>query len=174
MVRWKLENAPDGKALPDDRTPVEAIAGVLAALRAVVDDLRPPALTGLSLGEAIAGHARVLAWSRGVELDLDLEASETIPEWAVRDVYRIAQEATANALRHAGAHRIAIRLVTRENDPVLEVADDGVGFAIASTPLGSGLQGMRERAAALGGDLEITSAVGSGTTVRLVLRLPPS
>ena len=154
---------------------VGAISGVIAAIRAVVDDLRPPALRGGSLEEAIAGHARVLAWAQGIELSLDLPGAETVPEWAARDLYRIAQEATANALRHASAKRIWIRLVREGGDTILEVEDDGVGFDVETSSLGSGVQGMRERAAILGAELDLGRREKGGTRVRLILRLqtPP-
>jgi hypothetical protein len=102
---------------------------------------------------------------------MDLSGAESVPEWAVRDLYRIALEATANALRHAGAKRITIRLVVVDSDVALEIEDDGVGFDPATSPLGSGVQGMRERAAVLGGDLEIERGAMGGTRVRFLLRL---
>lgn len=169
VLRMQLDGARG--AARSERRPAEAVAAVIAAIRGLVDELRPPALTGVSLEEAIAGHARVLAWAQGVELDLDLSGAAGVPDWAARDLYRIAQEATANALRHAAASRLAIRLVKSGSDTVLEVEDDGVGFDPARTPLGSGLQGMRERAAILGGDVEITRRGARGTLIRLVLHL---
>jgi signal transduction histidine kinase len=76
-------------------------------------------------------------------------------------VYRIAQEALSNALRHSGARNVAVRIT----DHSLEVADDGTGVVGENT--GLGLASMRERAASAGGTLTVES--GSGTTVRLVL-----
>src|SRR6185369_12439797 len=107
---------------------VSAIAEVIGAIRRVVDDLRPSGLGELSLEQAIAGHARILAFAHGVELSLDLSGAATVPDWAIRDVYRIAQEAIANALRHAAPARLAIRLVQSANETTLEVEDDGCGF----------------------------------------------
>jgi signal transduction histidine kinase len=173
VVRLRLEAArrvdAGGDAVGES---VGAIAEVLAAIRRVVDDLRPSSLGEITLEEAIAGHARVLAFARGVELSLDLSGASTVPDWALRDVYRIAQEACANALRHGAPKRLAIRLAHADGETTLEVEDDGAGFEVDAVPAGSGLHGMRERAAALGGDLEIRSAAGRGSLVRLSLRLP--
>jgi two-component system sensor histidine kinase UhpB len=138
-----------------------------------VDDLRPPALSGASLAEAISGHARVLTWARGIDLTLDLAGAPDVPEWAARDLYRIAQEGTANALRHGNPTRLWIRLVRSDADTVLEVEDDGVGFDPETSPLGSGIQGMRERAAVLGSDLEIGPGAFGGTRLRVVVPVQP-
>ncbi|HZR82540.1 MAG TPA: ATP-binding protein [Candidatus Binatia bacterium] len=172
-VRLRLEAAADDGArrrLVGDS--VEGIAEVIAAIRRVVDDLRPSGLGELTLEQAIAGHARLLAFAHNVQLSLDLSGAASVPDWAMRDVYRIAQEASANAIRHASPAHLAIRLVQSEGETTLEVADDGAGFDPDAVAAGSGLHGMRERAAALGGDLEIRSAAGRGATIRLALRVP--
>jgi signal transduction histidine kinase len=85
-------------------------------------------------------------------------------------VLRIAQEALANALRHADAERIELRLEARDGRVVLTVADDGRGFDPAAPGLRSrrlGLTSMEERAGALGGSVSIVSRPGEGTTVTL-------
>jgi signal transduction histidine kinase len=89
-------------------------------------------------------------------------------------VFRIAQEALHNALRHAGARAVRVRLEERPGEVVLSVADDGRGFDPDAPALRSrslGLTSMEERAAALGGTLRIASARGAGTTVDLELPL---
>src|SRR5690606_19889447 len=110
---------------------------------------------------------------QGVALDTDLSGAARVPEWAVRDLYRIAQEAIGNALRHSGAKRIEVRVVPSGSDVLLEVEDDGAGFDVATATLGSGVHGMRERAAVLGGDLEIDRGPLGGTRLRFLLRLLP-
>jgi len=85
-------------------------------------------------------------------------------------VLRVAQEALQNAVRHSGAGHIAVRLARDDGRLVLEVADDGAGFDPADPELRSrrlGLTSMEERARRLGGRLEIRSAPGAGTRVRL-------
>lgn len=86
-------------------------------------------------------------------------------------VYRVAQEAVANVVRHAGAGRVRVRPESDEDqDEVrLEVADDGAG-RVVPRPGGVGLISMRERAEQLGGTLELRSVPGAGTTV--AIRVP--
>jgi signal transduction histidine kinase len=86
------------------------------------------------------------------------------------DVFRIAQEAVHNAVRHADAEHIAVGLSARNGHLVLTVDDDGVGFDPAAAALRArrlGLTSMEERAKALGGTLTIDSRPGEGTRVRL-------
>jgi signal transduction histidine kinase len=91
-------------------------------------------------------------------------------------MYRIAQEALSNAIRHSGARQIEIKIGAMDDAIYLIVADDGRGFALdavvpsASGASGLGLHTMRDRATALNGSLEISTAPGSGTTVHV--RLP--
>ena len=92
------------------------------------------------------------------------------------EVFKIAQEALHNALRHAAAGRIRVRLEERPEAVALSVDDDGRGFDPAAPALRSrslGLTSMEERAHALGGALRIASAPGEGTTVDLELPLDP-
>ena len=89
-------------------------------------------------------------------------------------LYRLAQEALHNVVKHAGADRVRVRLeaLEREGVLVLELTDDGVGFDTARAHPGHlGLRTMEERARAIGGRLEIQSAPGAGTTVRVVVPL---
>jgi signal transduction histidine kinase len=113
----------------------------------------------------------VLEELHGIEIDLDVdEALDAGDGERDRQVLRIAQEALQNALRHAGAHHIAVRLASVNGGLALEVEDDGVGFVPDDPQLRSrrlGLTSMEERAERLGGRLEIRSSPAAGTTVRL-------
>jgi len=107
-------------------------------------------------------------------VDIELEvADDTAPAQdseRAREVLRIAQEALQNAIRHAAAHRVEVRLAAADGRLVLEVVDDGAGFEPRDPELRSrhlGLTSMEERAERLGGRLEIRSAPEAGTTVRL-------
>jgi signal transduction histidine kinase len=105
---------------------------------------------------------------RDVELRIS-GAPRTAPE-TDREVLRIAQEALNNALRHADAERVELRLQARDGRLTLTVADDGVGFDPAAPAVRSrtlGLTSMEERARALGGSLAVVSRPGDGTTVTL-------
>ncbi len=150
---------------------IEGTIQAIVDLRRVVDDLRPPDLSHVTLGAAISNYARALAERQDVVLELDLSRAELIADWAARDVYRIAQEAVANALRHGAPSRLVIRLSVQGQQAVLEVRDDGPGFDPATAVRGSGLAGMAERAAAIGARLEVRTHPGTGTTVHLTIPL---
>ncbi|HEU5458373.1 MAG TPA: two-component regulator propeller domain-containing protein [Terracidiphilus sp.] len=117
------------------------------------------------------------AGGHGLEASFSLfGAYRPLPPATEREILRIAQEAIHNVKRHAGATHLWVQLEYGPAEAALDVRDDGHGFAAgtdASSPPGHfGLTGMRERAAALGGTLEIASEAGAGTTVRLRLPAP--
>jgi signal transduction histidine kinase len=163
---------------------VAALSGQAhAELRAVIDGLAPPDLTAGGLAGSLRSYAVLAGRTYGVEVrfhaDPQLPALGPARETAV---YRIAQEALHNALRHSGAATICVSLLARRRRVILEVADGGRGFAAdAQSPThlpgalqapftgGLGLASMRERAAAAGGTLTVRSAPGEGTLVRLEL-----
>jgi two-component system sensor histidine kinase UhpB len=122
--------------------------GLVKALRSLVSDLNGPG------GPLVELHLRRPLPS----LDADAELA----------LYRVAQEATTNAVRHAGAGNVDVTLATRDAFVLLQVADDGKG--LDGTEEGPGLRGMRERALLVGAALTIESLPGVGTTVTLELR----
>ena len=142
----------------------------LEELRSLVFELRPPELERDGLAGALRKHVelqRRLAQCE-IELALDWELSADLTR--DREVLRIAQEALQNALKHAHASRVAVRLGGDAGRLRLEVEDDGIGFdpeLEGARSLRLGLTSMQERADRLGGTLEIVSAPGAGTTVRL-------
>jgi len=144
----------------------------LDELRSLVFELRPPDLERDGLCGALRKHVELLRrlQQREIELDVDDEVGGDTGRDA--EVLRIAQEALQNALRHAGADHVAVRLHGADGSLVLEVEDDGAGFDPQAPDLRSrrlGLTSMEERARRLGGRLAVRSAPGAGTTVRLEL-----
>jgi two-component system sensor histidine kinase UhpB len=137
-------------------------------LLSLARQLRPTALDDLGLAAAIGGQVEQLARGEieaGVEVDGDFS---DLGDDAQLVVYRVAQEALNNAARHSGAKRVEVRLRRDEvGGVVLEVADDGRGFAFDESERGLGIGGMRERALLVGGELTIESRPDAGTTVRL-------
>jgi len=164
LEREAREHPRDALALAVRRT-----SAMLGELRAVVDDLRPHDLIHDSLQGAIATQARLLTAERAIAVTCDLQADVRLAQWAVRDVYRIAQEAMANAVRHGSPRQLAVRLWQRDGETGLEIEDDGQGFETHAVQGGSGLQNMRERASTLAADLTIDSRSGGGTRVRLLV-----
>jgi two-component system NarL family sensor kinase len=140
----------------------------LEETRRSVLDLRAAPLEGRSLAEALAG----LASERNVIFEAPV-SSPKLPTAVEVGLYRIAQEAVQNALRHAEASRIVIRLETSPDRVRLTVEDDGRGFEIGGAASTSrfGLVGMRERAHLLGGSFRIESSPGAGTRVTVEVGL---
>jgi signal transduction histidine kinase len=162
----------DGDAAREQLQRVRAGAReALEELRALILELRPPELERDGLDGALRKHVDVLRALHDTQIDLeaDVDPHAGRPR-DDQDVLRIAQEALHNALRHADAGRVSVRLAARDGELELEVADDGVGFDPADPELRArrlGLTSMEERAQRLGGRLEIRSAPGAGSTVRL-------
>ena len=162
-----------------DRDPAAARArlervGTLAResldeLRSLIDELRPPDLERDGLAAALRKHVEALATLHPAAIEAELDEVAPDPE-RDRQVLRIAQEALNNALRHAAATRVELNLRDRDGGLELEVADDGIGFRPDDPELRArrlGLTSMEERAARVGGALEIDSVAGRGTRVRL-------
>jgi signal transduction histidine kinase len=142
----------------------------LEELRSLIFELRPPDLARDGLCGALRKHVEVLrrVQSARVEMEGDL----TLEPDPRRDaeVFRIAQEAMQNALRHAQPSRIVVRLGDADGRLQLDVVDDGIGFDPQASGLRSrrlGLTSMEERAQRIGGRLDIRSVEGEGTTVHL-------
>jgi two-component system, NarL family, sensor histidine kinase UhpB len=139
-------------------------------LLSLARQLRPTALDDLGLSAAVGGQVEQVG--RGeIEAIFSPEGDfSDLSDDAQLVVYRVAQEALSNASRHSGAATVEVRMRRREDGGVvLEVADDGRGFAFDESEGGLGIGGMRERALLIGGELTIESRPGRGTTVRLTL-----
>ena len=144
----------------------------LDEVRRSVLDLRAAPLEGRTLPAALAQLAAEAgaAGAPAVTFEAAGAAATTpLPPAVEVGLYRIAQEALQNALRHAAAARVELRLEILADRVRLTVQDDGRGFAIAAVPPGAagrfGLVGMRERVRLLGGDFEVESAPGAGTRI---------
>ena len=139
-----------------------------AELRAVIDGLAPPDLEAAGLADSLRRYA-VLA-GRAYGIPVTFTAAE-VPALGVRTetaLYRVAQEALHNALRHSAAGRVSVRLSRTPRRVAVEVRDDGHGFAAEAPSGGVGLASMRERASSVGGALTIRSGP-RGTLVRMTV-----
>jgi signal transduction histidine kinase len=143
----------------------------LDELRSLVFELRPPDLEKDGVVGVLRKHVELLRRLQQREIELDVAGDDVpVDEERDREVLRIAQEALQNALRHADAQRITVKVSAADGRVLLEIQDDGHGFEPGAAELRSrrlGLTSMEERAARVGGKLEIRSAPGAGTTVRL-------
>ena len=158
---------------------IELSRSALTALRALIFELRPPALQDHSLIEAVRAYAASMTGRSGVPITvLDERADTALPEEASDNIYRVVQEALHNVVRHAGASTVTVGfrdgdgIASTAADVVVEIADDGRGFDPAGLAGDGhlGLVTMRERAEDLGGRLEVRSRRGDGT--RVILRVP--
>ncbi len=172
----QLDRDPDAARAQLERTR-ELARESLDELRSLILGLRPPELERDGLEGALRKELEMLARIHGIEIDLEIEGSAAAAdsngdgerEFAI---LRITHEALNNAVRHAGADHVTVRLSQRPDVVTVEVRDDGVGFDPHSAEVRSrhlGLTSMEERARELGGRLEIRSAPGSGTTVLLLV-----
>jgi PAS domain S-box-containing protein len=140
----------------------------LKEMRLLVYELRPPTLEEEGLLGAL--HQRLAAVEKRAGLEARLLAEDLVDLSAPIEegLFRIAQEALNNSLKHAAATSVTVRLGADDQGLVMEVADNGRGFdmrAETDQQGGIGLATMRERAERLGGSLEVRSALGQGTTV---------
>ncbi len=153
----------------------EHLAEEMRKLRDLIAELRPAALDDLGLGPAIESLAKrqgAIA-SFAVEVDVELESDHRLNRDTETAIYRIVQEALSNAVKHAGAGAVSLRVKQLPDRVQLAVEDDGRGFDPDAVRAGFGLTGMRERAMLAGGRLWVTSADGGPTRVAAVLPLPP-
>ena len=148
----------------------ESARRALDELRSLIFELRPPDLERDGLCGALRKHVEVVRTLQPGEVQLELEADVEPDPGRAREILRIAQEALSNAVRHAHADHIRLRLAGEDGRVVLEVRDDGAGFDPDAPEVRSrrlGLTSMEERAQRLGGRLTVASSPGRGTTVRL-------
>jgi signal transduction histidine kinase len=109
-----------------------------------------------------------------VMIDVATEDGPALPSDVKIGLYRIAQEATANAIRHASATVVRIELQRSEKEVRLEIRDDGRGFFVDATDAGHGLQSIRERADLIGAQLRIEGSESSGSVVAIVWSADPT
>ncbi len=143
----------------------------LAEARSLIGALVPPALQGASLTEAVRRACDDLGTRFGFTANLEVEGEAiALSHNAEIVLLRAVQEALANVGRHARANSARVVLAFGENVATLVVTDDGIGFD-PEQAVGFGLGQLRSRAAQVGGQAEISSTVGDGTTVRVTIPL---
>src|SRR5512132_944737 len=143
--------------------------GALAEMRALIFELQPGALAEEGLVAALAKQASALSAREGlaVEVDGPAERLPLGPE-VEEQLYRLGQEALANVVKHARASSTKVRIAAEDGTVSIAVSDDGRGFDPAAVGREHfGLRSMRGRVADLGGRLEVTSALGRGTILRV-------
>src|SRR6267378_150562 len=147
--------------------------GSLDSVRAMIYDLRPPELTELGLAEAIRNYASEWEARCGIKVGSQLDLKDTgLNPMEELAIYRVMQEALQNVHKHAHASAVGLAWSRANDNWVLHVTDDGMGFDLvkaARHKKSVGLLSMRERAELIGGSLQIQSTPGKGTAVTLLL-----
>ena len=146
-------------------------ASALEEVRVLSHTVHPRVLDDLGLVAALEWLARRTRAASGVDIEVNAPADSapyTVPNAAASVLYRVGQEALANAVRHAKPRTVRLTVVASPERASLEVADDGIGFDVDEAEHrrpGMGLFSMRERVSLVDGQLEIVSSAGAGTQV---------
>ncbi len=138
-------------------------------MRSLIFELRPAEIEREGLVSTLRKHVDVLRRVYPADIQLTIDGEYGLAPQAEKELFRLAQEALSNALKHSAAERVRIHLFADGNRVSLEVQDDGGGFdpLAEGEEMGLGLTSMRERVQLLGGILAIDSAPGKGTTVSM-------
>ena len=162
------ERLAEGLIERDPQKAKEMLAAIQADTVDAIETLRdfargiyPPVLADKGLSAALDAQIRKTT----LPVELRAGAVGRYAREVEAAVYFCCLEALQNVSKHAGAHSIVVHVSSDDGRLVFSVADDGAGFEPKRSGMGSGLQGMKDRLAALGGDLEISSEPGRGTTV---------
>jgi signal transduction histidine kinase len=168
----------DWEPFDPDRVKAEIeVIGALGAdahaeLRAVIDGLAPPDLQAGGLKESLRRYAVLAGRAYGIPVTFGAAELPALEPQAEAALYRVAQEALHNALRHSGAGAVCVRLARTARRVTLDIKDDGHGFSPQAPSGGVGLASMRERAANVGGALTVKSGP-AGTLVRMTVPVQP-
>ena len=176
LLTTALGSSAPGAAEQAARQAVDHVADEIEKLQSLITELRPAALDEIGLLPALESLVERTRTLHGLELasdvDLDYEtgrrATRLAPE-IESTAYRLVQEALTNIAKHARAERAWVTVAEAEGFLRIEVRDDGKGLGAAGASGGLGVVGMRERLHLVGGELQIDSAPGAGTTIRAQL-----
>lgn len=171
----RVTNAPNQSVdeLKRRLQPIKLMATeMLREIQRIIHDLRPAILDDLGLSEAIDWYAENRLKARGIQVALETDGiSQRLPSEVETVVFRIAQEAINNVVKHANAENVRISLELEDDVVVLELEDDGHGFDPDATKIRTrektsfGLVSIQERAALFGGTAKIESSPNEGTTI---------
>jgi len=141
-----------------------------AELTTLIRELRPPNLGKKTLAEALQEY--VIDWSRqnGIAADLKIDNVSSLPLPGDETLFRVTQEALANVARHSNARHVMVELADQDDEIILRIEDNGVGFDLSQVEKGVGLDSMRERLETVGGHLNVSSGTSSGTQVVAAVR----
>lgn len=148
---------------------VERLEGQINELSRLINDLRPASLERLGLAGALRALTEEAEVRGGFEVTAEIELDGELSGEEERVVYRLAQEALNNSVKHSAAEHASLTATLAEGSVRIVVGDDGAGFDAGAENEGRGLIGMRERVALLGGEIAVRSEPGGGTEVLATL-----
>jgi two-component system, NarL family, sensor histidine kinase DevS len=167
-ARMAVEEDPE-QACQKIEQAIEGLNSTIGDIRSYISDLRPRQLGGRNLLEGL--QRLVEEYRKNTKAEVNILAPQdgltSLPTSHATALFHICQEALANVAKHAHAEKTDVHLWTTNERALLEVTDDGKGFDVENTAmtLGHGLSNMRSRAHKVGGEVEINSEPGEGTTV---------
>jgi signal transduction histidine kinase len=172
-VAWLQSRTPSAETAERIAALSEVLDETSAIVRRIASELRPSVLDELGLSAAVEWQVLDFGRRTGLATTLSMdEAADALENAAATALFRILQEALTNVAKHAAARRVHVRLLRKNGDVCLEVRDDGRGLRPGdiADPSRLGLLGMKERADAFGGSIQVTALPDAGTTV--CVRLP--
>ena len=169
MLRLSLSSALQGETAEPLASAVEAAIGRLdqeiEELRRLIDELRPAVLHALGLEDALRTLGENAAADGNLEVEINISLAGDLPANVEHALYRTAQEALTNVVKHADASRVELDLDSDTDAVELRVADDGRGIGARPGRIGFGLLAMRERVESAGGRFDLATSASGGTTV---------
>jgi signal transduction histidine kinase len=146
------------------------LSSATAKLKDLAKRLRPPTLDELGFESAIRQLVSEFRRHTKLKIDVDFRSWPKLTSSSETALFRMVQECLTNVVKHAQATRVEISMIREQHQPVLRVADDGIGFDFEALEGGLGLIGMRERVRMLDGRIDVQSRVGHGTVITVTLK----
>ncbi len=169
------EAAPGSRMRTHLESTVKLVRAGHQEARRNIAALRPTELEKMGLARALELAASAIVQNGAITLSMSVRGdAQHLPTRIGDSLYRIGQEAVANAVRHGHPHRIQLRLTFGRSAVMLMVRDDGAGFSVQQQAAGFGMRGMMRRAQSIDGSLRIHSSPGRGTSVHIRAPLPQS
>jgi len=159
------------ETLKDDvSTTINLVATTMQELKKLAMDVRPSILDDLGLIPALRGYIETISCGTEVRVNFNENVDCTLSPNIETNVYRIVQEAVANALKHSKADKIEVSVENKNNSLLLSIRDNGIGFKVEKYSIDNnklGIINMEERVNLLGGKFHIESNIGQGTSVEV-------
>lgn len=142
-------------------------------LKLIIEELRPAALDGKGLSEAVKEYVAHWQEHTGVGTNILVSGDHSLPLDVEEVLFRVLQESLSNVARHASANRVEISLTMTPETVIMDIADDGSGFDLETVSDGSfGIENMKQRLASINGALTVVSKPAEGTKVTASVQLP--